>query len=144
MIKVATSIVPALVVIATTCFAIPTAQAGSVVTPNAKPNAEQTAAAEQALRTDDRGMTYAVGTADLNGDGRPDLIAQFGSSLYCGTTGCSGFVVLATAHGYASHAIDLPNFQEKFTVLNQSHHGMHDLQFDDADYVFKWNGKAYQ
>lgn len=142
--KIATIIIPILAGVTASCFAISAAQAASVVIPNSKPTAEQTATAERALRPEDRGLVYAVGMADINGDGKPDLIAQFGSSLYCGTTGCSGFIVLATAHGYASHVIDLPNFQERLRVLDQSHHGMHDLRFDNASYVFKWNGKAYQ
>jgi hypothetical protein len=97
-----------------------------------------------ALNADDRGLEYRIGTADLNDDGRPDLIAQYSSSVFNGSAGCSGFVASAIAHRYASHAIDLSNSQEKLSVLNARHHGMHDLQFNDAHYVFKWNGKAYR
>ena len=57
----------------------------------------------------------------------------------------------AISHGFLCkssdsvlYVINLPDFQEKLTVLNQRHHGMHDLRFDDAGYVVKWDGRAYR
>jgi hypothetical protein len=132
-----------LTAISLVCVYAPAAHA-SIVIPNAKPTAAQTAAVERALAPSDRGQHFQVGTADLNNDGRPDLIAQFTSGEYCGSMGCSGFALLATARGYALHAISLPNFQEKITILKHRSHGMHDLRFDDAHYVFRWNGKTYR
>ena len=143
-IKISTLLVPAVSAIAGICISTGAAYAMNVVVPDAKPTAEQTATAEQALSSGDRGLEFTVGMTDLNDDGRPDLIARFDNSLYCGSAGCAGFVVMATAKGYRHRVINLPNFQEKLTVLNQRHHGMHDLRFDDARYVFTWNGKAYR
>jgi hypothetical protein len=120
------------------------AEAATVVTPEAKPTPAQETAVKKVLAPGDRNEPFTVGTADLNGDGKPDLIAQFTSMMECGTAGCSAVAVLATANGYAGKAIVLANFHERVTVLDTMHHGMHDLKFDDASYIFKWNGKAYQ
>ncbi|WP_079417158.1 hypothetical protein [Thiomonas intermedia] len=87
-------------------------------------------------------MAYTLGQADLNGDGRPDLIVWYQVSDFCGSTGCSGVIVLATPSGYSSQSIGLPNFQGNLTVLPSQHHGMHDLQFDDSP-VWQWSGSDY-
>ena len=122
----------------------PALAASMVVTPDSQPSPEQTLAVNWALEAGDRGQPFTIGEADVSGDGRPDIIARFNSGMYCGSLGCSGLVVLATDKGHALHAIMLPNFQEKVTVLGASHFGMHDLRFDDAEYIFKWNGKTYR
>lgn len=83
--------------------------------------------------------------ADLNGDGRPDMLAQYTpDSTFCGATGCSGVIVMATSNGYSRQSIDLPNFYAKMEILAQTHLGMHDLRFDDATHIFKWDGKQYR
>lgn len=87
---------------------------------------------------------WIVNQADLNDDGRPDLLVQYTyDSTFCGSRGCSGVIVMATPAGYATKAVSLPNFMGEMDILGAKHHGMHDLRFDDAHYVFKWNGKAY-
>src|SRR3546814_7055067 len=88
------------------------------------------------------GDDYVVGQADLNDDGRPDLIVRYDDLGFCGSSGCSGVIVMATAHGYASKTVRVPHFTT-MEVLQNKHHGMHDLHFDHAAYIFKWNGKAY-
>lgn len=88
---------------------------------------------------------WRVNQADLNDDGRPDLLVQYTyDSSFCGSRGCSGVIVMATPTGYATKSTSLPNFMGEMNILDAKHHGMHDLRFDDAHYVFKWNGKAYQ
>lgn len=93
-----------------------------------------------------RHVRFTVAHADINGDGRPDLLISlddpgFG---YCGSGGCAGYAILATAQGYAPRAIELAYFFAKAVILPAVHHGMRDLRFDDARKVFQWDGKSYQ
>lgn len=88
--------------------------------------------------------SWHVVSADLNDDGHPDLLIQYTDHGFCGALGCSGAIVMATPSGFATHATSLPNFAYLLSVLGTKHHGMHDLRFDDATYIFKWDGKAYR
>ncbi len=86
---------------------------------------------------------YALALADLDVDGRTDLIVQYSYAAgACGSAGCSGIIVMATAHGYTDEQIGLPNFTT-LAVLPTMHDGMHDLQFDGDSPIWQWNGKAY-
>lgn len=88
---------------------------------------------------------WRVARADLNDDGRADLLVQYtDDSTFCGSLGCGGVIVMATPTGYAKNTISLPNFMAGIHILATRHHGMHDLRFDDAHYVFTWNGKQYR
>lgn len=89
---------------------------------------------------------FTVGHADLNGDGRPDLLVWLGDFEFgfCGSAGCAGYAILATADGYAARPIDLATFYDTVTVLPTAHHGMHDLRYDDARYIFRWTGRGYR
>ena len=114
-----------------------------------KPSAAQTAAIRRATADDLKDPVhpgqplYAVAVADLNDDGRPDLLIQYTyASGFCGSTGCSGIILMATPSGYASKGIDLPNCTT-VAVLPAMHHGMHDLQYDGDSPIWKWNGKKY-
>ncbi|TAN05224.1 MAG: hypothetical protein EPN38_11370 [Rhodanobacteraceae bacterium] len=114
-----------------------------------KPTPAQNAAIRHAAASDIADFNHPqkdgwdMAQADLNGDGRPDLLVQYTDGAFCGSAGCSGVIILATAHGYASKAIDdLPNFYGEITVLASEHHGMRDLQFGDSP-IWIWNGKDY-
>ena len=113
-----------------------------------KPTPAQIAAIRHAAAADIKEFNhpeqggYAVALADLNDDGRSDLLVQYDDMAFCGSSGCSGVIVMATAHGYASKAIDLPNFYGEIDILPTKHHGMHDLQFGDSP-VWTWNGEEY-
>lgn len=128
------------------------AHAATTVTPDASPTAAQTAAARRALPNDFREaerishhpLTFTVGLADLNGDGRPDLIIHYTDRGWCGSSGCLSYALLAGPGGYSTQAITLVYFGQTMTVLDSIHHGMHDLRFDDSTYVFRWTGTAYQ
>ncbi|MBS0317919.1 MAG: hypothetical protein JSR49_12410, partial [Proteobacteria bacterium] len=86
---------------------------------------------------------YAMALADLNDDGRADLIVQYSYAAgACGSAGCSGIIVMATPQGYAHKQIGLPNFTT-LAVLPAMHGGMHDLQFDGDSPVWQWTGKEY-
>lgn len=130
------------------------AHAATTVTPDARPTAAETAAARRALpgdftdavRFQHHPLVFTVGRADLNGDGRPDLIIHytFANPFFCGAHGCPAYALLATPGGYGTQAVQLAYFPEtSVTILDSSHHGMHDLRYDDSTYVFRWNGTAY-
>jgi hypothetical protein len=85
---------------------------------------------------------YAVALADLDDDGRPDLLVQYDDIAFCGSTGCSGLIVMAAPEGYAATSISLPNFGT-LAVLPSRHNGMHDLQFNGDSPIWRWNGRQY-
>ncbi|HEX5353382.1 MAG TPA: hypothetical protein VFW60_04825 [Rhodanobacteraceae bacterium] len=113
-----------------------------------KPTPAQTAAIRRAAAEDIKEFNhpeqggYAVALADLNDDGRSGLLVQYDDMAFCGSSGCSGVIVLATPHGYAGEGIGLPNFTT-LAVLSAVHHGMHDLQYNGNSPIWKWNGKEY-
>lgn len=118
------------------------ARADFVVQPDSVPSEAQFAAATRALPPGERGELFSSGEADLNGDYLPDLIGQFG--YLCAQGRCDGFVLLATESGFAPRTIPLPAFVGKVTVLDTVHRGMRDLRFDDAGYIWRWDGRAYR
>lgn len=114
-----------------------------------KPTGAQTAAIRRAAASDIKEFShpgqggYKVTLADLNDDGRPDLLVQYDDMAFCGSSGCSGVIVMATAHGYSSDAIGLPNFYGEIDILPTRHGGMHDLRFNGDSPIWRWNGKEY-
>lgn len=122
------------------------AEAESHVSLDAKPTPDQTVAVKRAFGADFAEMTpFLVGQADLNGDGRPDLIILTQNSLYCGSHGCGLYALLATANGYAAKGIDLGIIAEgDFAVLVALHKGMHDIRVDNGTHLFVWDGKQYR
>lgn len=114
-----------------------------------KPTPAQTAAIQSAAAGDIRDFNhpqqggYRVALADLDDDGRPDLLVQYDDGAFCGSSGCSGVIVMATPRGYAHSTIGLPNFGGDLEVLASTHHGMHDLQFNGNSPIWRWNGNAY-
>ena len=129
------------------------AHAATTVTPDGTPTAAQTGAVRHALPGDFKSaelmshhpLQFKVGLADLNGDGKPDLVIQEISSGFCGMQNCPAYALLAVPGGYSSHAITLALFPPgaAITVLDSMHHGMHDLRFDGGTHVFRWTGAAY-
>lgn len=117
------------------------AEAATVVTPDATPTLEQAAIVKMALDPDMRNAPFTVGLADLNDDGKPDIVIHFTSSMWCGSHGCSGNAVLSTPQGYARRSIVLGIFYKRLTVLDSAHNGLHDLRFDDGRYILKWDGR---
>lgn len=115
-----------------------------------KPTPAQTVAIQRAAANDleepvhPNQPLYSVALADLNDDGRADLLIQYTyASGFCGSAGCSGVVVMATPSGYASKGFGLPNFGGELDVLPSMHRGMHDLQFNGDSPVWTWDGKQY-
>lgn len=124
------------------------AEAASHVSTDAKSTPAQTAAVKLAFGADFVNMTpFTVGQADLNGDGRPDLIIAVENANWCGgPNGCELFALLSTANGYAAKGIDLGIISKgnDFVVLDTVHIGMHDLRVDNGSHLFVWDGRQYQ
>lgn len=89
-------------------------------------------------------LPVSVGHADLNGDGRPDLIFASESRDYCGALGCETGSILATGDGYATRVINLAVSVDPLFVLPTMHNGMHDIRYGSARHVFVWDGSQYQ
>ena len=131
-----------LVLVATATTAAPHGQSVSL---DASPTPTEAAALKQALGSDFDAMApFNLAHADLNGDGRPDLIARSDSAGWCGSLGCATFALLATAQGFSAQAIRLSNAYGPVEILPGVDHGMHELRFSDGDHVFRWSGKAYR
>ncbi len=132
----------ALILLAT---AAPAAPPGQSVTLDAKPTLAETAALQQALGKDYDAMSpFNLAHADLNDDGRPDLIARSDSAGWCGSLGCATYALVATAQGFATHAIPLATAYGPVEILPGIDHGMHQLRFSDGDHIFRWSGKTYR
>lgn len=119
------------------------------VTVNADPTPAELAVIKRTHMTDgtfdqDTLLPVTVGHADLNGDHRPDLIYRSDNHAGCGSLGCATYALLATPAGYARTSINLAVSGGKVFVLKTTHKGMHDLRFQAATYIFKWNGTEYQ
>ena len=93
-----------------------------------------------------RQVTFTVGHADLDGDGRADLLIHLNDDKfgYCSSHGCQGLAIMATKEGYAQKPLNLAFFYETLTVLPAIQNGMHDLRYDDSLHVFHWNGTEYR
>jgi len=89
-------------------------------------------------------LPVSVGHADLNGDGRPDLIFASENRDYCGALGCDTGAILATPSGYATRVINLAVSFDTMFVLPTMHNGMHDIRYGNARHVFVWDGEQYK
>jgi hypothetical protein len=96
-----------------------------------------------------RMMPFNAGKADINGDGRPDLIIWPQNKEWCNAEGCAMFAIPATANGYANRPIPLTITQSAtLTVLNSVHGGLHDIALEGrlagSLVTYAWNGRKYE
>ena len=93
----------------------------------APPLLSQTQIALHEIDPDIQADHYAIARADLNADGQEDVVALMnGKSGYCGSGGCTLFVLQGTLKGFASlGAIKVVN--PPIYLRSTSHHGMRDL-----------------
>lgn len=131
--------------------AMPAAPAGPVeVRPLARPTPAEAAAVRRALAGQLTGAAgnmpgYKVAKADLNGDGRPDLFVHLTNSGWCGASeDCAAYALLARPSGFSPTAIQLALFYQTIHILPAMHGGMHDLRYDSAHKVFRWDGREYR
>ncbi len=109
------------------------------------PTPAETAAIKRALGSDYSDMApFAVARADLNSDGKRDLIFRSQNSDYCGSAGCATAALLSTRSGYSSKQIDLAYSGGAVIVLAATHKGMRDLRYEGGTHTFIWSGTAYK
>src|SRR3546814_17046922 len=99
-----------------------------------EPTAVQNAAIRRALAADIKDFyhpeddRWQVAQADLDDDGRPDLLVQYADSNFCGSLGCVGAIVMAPTDVYANKAIGgLPHFAGVLAANAGTPPGQHNL-----------------
>jgi hypothetical protein len=94
------------------------------------PNTEQAAAIQAALQKVDPAIAaghFDAVLADLNGDAHPDALALMnGKSGYCGTGGCTLFVLQGTDDGFTKIGT-VGVVHRPIYLRGTSHHGLRDL-----------------
>ncbi len=84
------------------------------------------------------------GRADLNGDGRPEVLGQVYSGFLCGAgVGCPIAVFEARADGGYAHVDTLG--ADAVTILPTSSNGWRDLSLDlqIGSFTVRWTGSGY-
>ena len=107
------------------------------------------AARFQADHAEDPHARYVAAFADLNGDGRPEALLYLVSSAYCGSGGCSLFILTPAGHGWRRVA-DMTIVNPPVRLLGSAHHGWRDLAVTVAgggarahEALIAFNGRAY-
>lgn len=92
-------------------------------------------------------LPYNSGRADLNGDGRPDIIVWPQNPSYCGVKGCMMFVVPTTASGYGAAREMTISQDATVTLLDSKYGGMRDISLSGrlagSRVTYRWNGRNY-
>jgi hypothetical protein len=87
-----------------------------------------------------------VTKVDLNDDKRPDYIVVSKSSIYCGSGGCSVWVLMSDGDGYRNVAPEILVF--KLTVADTRTKGVLDLLWEgrggDRPILLTWDGNTYK
>ncbi len=109
------------------------------------PTPAETAAIKRALGSDYSDMApFAVAHADLNGDGKRDLIFRSQNPGFCGSAGCATSALLSARSGFSRMQIDLAYSGGAVIVLSTAHKGMRDLRYEGGTHTFIWSGTAYK
>lgn len=93
----------------------------------------------------DPGRDLDVTKTDLNGDKESDYVVVCTSSIYCGSGGCSAWVLMSD-HGHHRNVFP-PLLVFTITVAETRTLGVHDLTVTgrggDGPLRLKWDGKRY-
>ena len=80
----------------------------------------------ETVEIDGREARYAYGRVDLNGDGRPEVLAMPMGSIFCGTGGCNLLLLSDRGDGYAV-INTFPISRLPVILSDQQTNGWHDL-----------------
>ncbi|RFM27500.1 hypothetical protein [Deminuibacter soli] len=93
----------------------------------------------KSLNSDDRQFTYS--TADINGDGRPEIFAGMKGRYFCGSGGCTVYLLNNKGEKITAFTI----VSGPIIISNHTTKGWHDLIVPSSGtpYLVQFNGKAY-
>jgi len=87
---------------------------------------------------------------DINGDGRPEVLAYLSSHGFCGTSGCA-FIIFSRDNTGELHQLDYLVAYEDIKILPSSHHKFSDFLMrrlwpakgDEIYSLWQWDGERY-
>ena len=90
-------------------------------------------------------LNFVSAEADLNGDGRMDVVAFAEVSYFCGSGGCSPTLLVASKKGWNEIPFNGLSAPENWYLLDSSTNGFRKIAVlrDDNEEIYEWDGSAY-